>query len=521
MITMAGTLPSRVVPLTTVSPGMSELPSVTPEQSLVAQYKGSKLVVKAYAGTGKTFVLIKYSLNNPRARILYIAFNRAIRDEAHRKFPSNVTCKTSHQLAYAAVGRHYRHKLSPDIRLRDIAQAIQSNDWGFIKSVKAAINNFMASSDIRFLDTHVHGNKKTKKVQPSVRELIYGEEVLEAAKAIWERMVDIEDEFPITHDGYLKLYQISMPSLDRRYDIILFDEAQDTNPVTNHIIVQQKCKIIYVGDSHQQIYRFRGADDALQSSFMRDADILHLTHSFRFGPQIAAVANMLLMIKKEKKPVVGRRPYDQVLDALPRKVEKYTLLSRTVISVIGNAISAALANRKIFWVGGIGAFQLSYIEDLYWFAAGEEQRVQDRSLLQDYSCFEEYERIAKATRDTTMLRAIKLIEEYQSLPSLLALVRKQTTRHEEEAYITISTAHRCKGLEWPVVMLANDFPDVLDPDLDDDAKIDEINLLYVACTRAVEVLILNDAVSMVLAHARQLIASKQQPLVGDPALNTP
>lgn len=42
---------------------------------------------------------------NPDERMLYIAYNRAIRDEAEHKFPYHVTCKTSHQLAYAATGR--------------------------------------------------------------------------------------------------------------------------------------------------------------------------------------------------------------------------------------------------------------------------------------------------------------------------------------------------------------------------------------------------------------------------------
>jgi len=70
------------------------------------------------------------------------------------------------------------------------------------------------------------------------------------------------------HDGYLKLYQLSNPVL--QYDCILLDEAQDINPVTGEIIFSQsrafnfyskKTSIILVGDSHQQIYSFRGARD--------------------------------------------------------------------------------------------------------------------------------------------------------------------------------------------------------------------------------------------------------------------
>lgn len=99
---------------------MKQLPPDTPEQSLITQYKGPRLVVKAYAGTGKTTTLVKYAHNNLDSRILYLAYNRAIRDEAREKFPANVDCKTSHQLAYATIGRGYQHKLSGNLRLTDM-----------------------------------------------------------------------------------------------------------------------------------------------------------------------------------------------------------------------------------------------------------------------------------------------------------------------------------------------------------------------------------------------------------------
>nr|EKW5938022.1 DNA helicase [Citrobacter farmeri] len=53
---------------------MKQLPPDTPEQSLITQYKGPRLVVKAYAGTGKTTTLVKYAHNNLDSRILYLAY---------------------------------------------------------------------------------------------------------------------------------------------------------------------------------------------------------------------------------------------------------------------------------------------------------------------------------------------------------------------------------------------------------------------------------------------------------------
>ncbi|NMS31050.1 UvrD-helicase domain-containing protein, partial [Vibrio parahaemolyticus] len=100
-------------------------------------------------------------------------------------------------------------------------------------------------------------------------------------------MTNVQDPFPTVHDCYLKQYQLGMPNLSRRYTTILFDEAQDANPVTSSIVLQQNCKVILVGDRHQQIYRFRGANNALDSKELMNADQLYLTHSFRFGPNVS------------------------------------------------------------------------------------------------------------------------------------------------------------------------------------------------------------------------------------------
>jgi superfamily I DNA/RNA helicase len=51
------------------------------------------------------------------------------------------------------------------------------------------------------------------------------------------------------------------PDLCQRFDCILLDEAQDVNPVIADIVRIQKIRRVAVGDPHQQLYRFRGAED--------------------------------------------------------------------------------------------------------------------------------------------------------------------------------------------------------------------------------------------------------------------
>ena len=49
-----------------------------------------------------------------------------------------------------------------------------------------------------------------------------------------------------------------------QYDVLLWDEAQDMNPAMLDVCLKQVKPKLVVGDSHQQIYRFRGAVDALR-----------------------------------------------------------------------------------------------------------------------------------------------------------------------------------------------------------------------------------------------------------------
>ncbi|STE83716.1 helicase/Zfx/Zfy transcription activation region domain-containing protein [Escherichia coli] len=97
---------------------------------------------------------------------------------------------------------------------------------------------------------------------------------------------------------------------------------------------------------------------------------------------------------------------------------------------------------------------------------------------------DEYCRIAKSTRDVEMNQAIRLLDICFPLPVKLKLLREHTVTCEKDADITVSTAHRSKGLEWPVVILDEDFADITDPLMPEDERRDETNLLYVAVTRA-------------------------------------
>lgn len=478
----------------------------TAEQARIIQFSGSRLVVKARAGSGKTTTFFQIAQAYPRERMLYLAYSRAIRDAAAQRFPKRqVDCKTSHQLAFPKFGKLLRHKISHhgNIPLRELANALDTSNWAFVKDVLDVLTNFMCSADMKFYSDHFtrfngKPNLTTKMVQ-------YQAEVVDAAERVWVRMCDPDDPFPTVHDCYLKLYQLSMPDLSLQYKRILFDEAQDANPVTSQIVLSQSCKLTLVGDEHQQIFRYRGAVNALDHPLLNDVPRLYLTNSFRFGPNVAIVANALLELKGETVPVVGRGQADTVTLHVPMGTEHRCLVSRTVMGVLESALAAAARGESIFWVGGIENYKVQDLLDLHHLSRGELGNVKNKKLKADYKDYEECKEAAEQTKDHEMQRSVRILETYaaEDIPAMIDHLKSLTVEEEMEASITVTTAHRSKGLEWDTVQLTDDYPDIFDPDMEPEAREDEINLLYVGSSRAMRVLIINAIIEIILNQVAQ------------------
>ncbi|AHY45221.1 UvrD-helicase domain-containing protein [Stutzerimonas decontaminans] len=449
----------------------------------------------AFAGTGKTTTLVGYAQARPQQRILYLCYNKSVEVTAKEKFPLHVTCKTSHGLAYGAMGAKYRHKLTGNLRLTDIARAISSQNWEFVRAVQDTLNAFLASADDSISLDHVPSSRlKNERMKRAAGKIVA------SADLLWKRMLDVRDTaVHQTHDGYQKAWALTRPDLSKRFDIVLADEAQDINPLLAGILADQArygMGVVVCGDGHQMLYRFRGAVDALDAHWLDEAETHYLTQSFRFGPAVAKVANMILHFKGEHRPLVGLGDPTRVTKALPEGLEHRTVLCRTVIGVIETALIAQAKGDKIFWAGGIDSYQLQDIEDLHSLAKGRRDLIKNKRLLQEYPDYDLYEEIANESQDSEMLRTIRVVTQYShNLPELFDKLRRTAVKDEFEATLTVSTAHRAKGLEWDAVELSDDFSfEPFNPENTKEQFEDEMNLLYVACTRAMKVLAINGPV---------------------------
>lgn len=464
----------------------------TDEQRAIIDFEGPRLVVKAFAGTGKTFTMLHFTLARPHLKFLYLAFNRSVRDEAESKFPKkNVDCMTYNQLCYRQCGKRYRHKLVESLRIGDVADILGLRNLIEARDVISTIDAFCNSGD----DVLDLDHFRSRASRPSQR---YLRNTVANALAYWAQMIDPDNPTPIHHNGYTKVFELSKPDLSQDYDVILYDEGQDCPPSTIKVLGMQPLQLIIIGDDAQSIYLFRNAVNALSAPELSDASCFTLTESFRFGPAIAATANVFLLLRGEQRRVKGLGIEGKVLRPDQFKWSQQRgqvcLLARTVATVLGIALYFSAKGKTVGFVGGFDSYGFDSIEQVFYLHRRDMSKLKGTRLIRDFPTYQQYESFAEQSQDNEMLRTCRIIQDYPFLPHQLAELRNKL--HDlSHCDVVVGTVHKSKGLEFPTVYLANDFPDLFDPDspLSDAELEQEVNLMYVGVTRAQQQLILNES----------------------------
>lgn len=441
----------------------------------------SDLSIEALAGTGKTTTLKLLAEKYPKKKGVYVAFNKSIVDEAKSKFPSSVACSTAHGLAYRAVGRNYATRLHANQRLsfKQIAEWLEAPKYSFKSSIsnhvldpaqiaryaQATVRNFCKSVDLEIAETHVEMPILISSDQRLSRD--FSKKLLPYAKKIWEDLLNYEGFMRFGHDHYLKIWQLGKPTIGA--DFILFDEAQDADPVMLDVVNSQtNSQLIYCGDQFQAIYEWRGAKNAL--NMVNVDQHLWLTQSFRFGDAIAIEANDFLERLDSPKDIKGLASIKSQIKPL---INPDAILCRTNAGVISALMNEQAKGRKVAIIGRT--------QDLIDFAEACQQLMQGgRTGHPELAPFPTWESV------------LGFIEEYpdeaQEIKTMVELIESFTPRRlvvaldgvvtEKNADVVISTAHRAKGREWDEVKLHGDFLHVEDMDIED------LRLAYVATTRA-------------------------------------
>lgn len=482
------------------------MPPHTEEQCRVIESSAQVIVTEAFAGTGKTSMLIGFAEARPKDRMLYLAFNKSVADEAKRRFPSNVDSKTSHALAFPQFGSRYKHKLGNPraFHARNFLRPKLGQDDALIFSHLAleAVNRFLMSGSPELAIRHVRQGR-------AAAHGFTAKEVYDAAVRLWEAMQDPNcHAVPMPHDGYLKLYQLAGPDL-RRYDYVLLDEAQDTNPCLFSLFIAQQCGRVLVGDEHQNIYTFRGAMNAMKR--MPGGERHALTASFRFGEPVAEVANTILGIFKGERLRLRGLGGPSRCEAFNPEL-KTCYLHRTNAGLFDRGVELLHQGRRMHFVGGVKNYNFETIHDVWRLMDQDHRSIRD-PFLKSFRSVNDLEAYAESVDDHDITARLKVVKKYTfRIPRLLERLESSDVPNADEADASLTTAHKAKGLEWDQVVLGDDFPDVMNekgtvprvldllPPGDDTKPLEpeEANLLYVASTRARRNLVLNEKLAALM-----------------------
>ncbi|MFN0204646.1 MAG: UvrD-helicase domain-containing protein, partial [Bacteroidia bacterium] len=334
---------------------------LTEEQAeIVENQENAK--INAVAGSGKTSTLIQYAMARPRyASILYLAFNQSVKKEAERKFAkmglSNVRIETAHSLAFSQIvrGSKFQLKKEGSYKLHEVKDILKLKRIG-----REANSEYILANHIQKF-AHYFCNQTAQKVQEvNYLDIIEAGEARDFVEKHYEKIeMGVREwlakmnkgEIELTHEFYLKKFQLLRPHL--QYDFILFDEGQDASPVMLDVfLAQEQAKKIIVGDTHQQIYGWRHAINALEQV---DFQNFNLSSSFRFNSNIALLANHYLAWKDH----FGKQPSLQIKGVgNHKKIESRATLARTNLFLLKKAIDWVTKNHleSLYFEGNIHSY---------------------------------------------------------------------------------------------------------------------------------------------------------------------
>lgn len=481
--------------------------NLTQEQLDIIHSSGN-IKINAVAGSGKTTTIIEYAKARPaNSRILYLAFNKSVKLEAAKKFTEsglkNVQVETAHSLAYKHIvlrsNYNIRHQ---EYKTQEIVDLLKFQ----VKGEKHA--SYIVANHINKLVAYFCNSNKNKVQDLNYLSLIteakakafvskHFDEIVQQARILLAKMD--KGEIEITHDFYLKKFQLSNPNLP--YDYILFDEGQDASPAMLHTFLNQSATKVIVGDTHQQIYGWRYAVNSLSQA---DFKSYNLSNSFRFSQNVANLAIEILKWKNHFNTPISINITGKGADKIGTTK---AIIARTNLGLILNAIEFITENTKvkhIYFEGNINSYTYAddgtSLYDVLNLYNGKKMQIKD-ALIKGMKDINELEDYIRKTEDKQLGMMLEMVKEYEN--EIYDIIKTIKSKHvdnaeKHKAEMIFSTVHRCKGMEYDSVELVNDFitEEKLEKLKNENKEIseefelsipklnEEINLLYVAVTRS-------------------------------------
>eukprot|EP00731_Ephydatia_muelleri_P038860 Em0948g2a len=299
--------------------------------------------------------------------------------------------------------------------------------------------------------------------------------VISEARKVWDRMKNRDDrKVGMTHDGYLKLYQLQKPTLN--YGCLLVDESQDLTPAIISILLNQSCPKVMVG-THTNRSTASKVPATPSPVFWPP----ERTACQRFGPEIAYVASCLLdVLKRVRRSTIvgGLQPGEWCQSSAVGGREEVEGVWEGQLAVIART-NAMLFDSMVDLCNQHDTYKFGFAGAIYDLMVGKKPK---HNFISKFSTYDDLCYYAQRADD----------------PALSGKLTMWCSPLLTRARIGVDTVRLC-----------DDFLNCLnDEDIEDALPLDkisqdELNLLYVAVTRAKKQLIMSPTLVRLLRRAKE------------------
>lgn len=472
------------------------------EQEVVASSMSPFLLVNAFAGSGKTSTIMEHILRRPQKRLLCLVFNRSAREDMERKAAErnvrNAKFQTIHSFAFRQVvtsdalrkriGALVPNAIAPvfgpiltrqknryNVAARLLVDLYESWLRSDLEDVRDIRRNGYTDRELRLMDV------------AGIRE----DKIGDCLEKLYDDMLDSCGKFPVTHDGYLKIWQLMSSDRDFGYDSIVVDEAQDTSDCTLSLVLGQRKKssLMFVGDRYQQIYAWSGCVNSFGKLAGLGVDEAFLSRSFRCPEHIAALARPYLALLGNKVRFEGAL-------AAHEDMGREAIICRTnggVVNTLMRLREEGCPSSNICLYGGAASYNFQDIFDLAHLSEGKRSEIKSPEI-SGFETIQEYAEYAADICDLQGKRAADTVIKHgpEHIFAWRGFLLSEPYRDSapERGGITVSTAHKAKGSEFDHVQLGQDYLNLENifaekkKDKKSVPSAEDLRILYVALTRA-------------------------------------
>jgi len=449
-------------------------------------------IIEAVAGSGKTSTIVDaLSLIPSDKKVIYFAFNKAIVEELSKRVPQRQTLqvKTLHGFGFGCIRSKIKNVKLDDRKVTKVISVL-IKEWEEEYEYGQRVKKLVDLLRNNLIETE--GELRQEGLRHNI-ELMNNEcgrafEVLELLKnSPYE--IDFCDMVyePAAHD-----YTIPY------YDFVFIDECQDLNRAQQELVKKAAGKfgrIIAVGDPHQAIYGFAGAD---VNSFNRLADMpnttkLPLSVNYRCGAAIAKLAiEMVPEFEAWEHAKEGEVDYKAKKDSI---VGGDMVLCRNTAPLVKLCFEFLREEKKAYVKGAdIGKgltrwcnkSKTNKIDELWRYFDSELEKI--LHLLRNRNIGASEEELREMMQYVLMharVETIKVIAASGNCQTVFEIVEKIKTIFKDSAEgICLSTIHKAKGLECKRVFIIDKFLMPSKYAKQQWQKDQETNIEYVAYTRA-------------------------------------